>query len=292
MTSLLEAFNNTKSPTPIIIFGSPRSGTTYLLEIINQHPDVGITYESRVFRWLYISQVKVPENEAALYKGKDIFLDIARRYAKETIQVFYQTLLPDTHYWGDKNPFYGENLEILENIEAFFPGAHYIHIIRDPRDVITSLIRKENDEGMVWSSFDEALQIWLQHVTYGCAFAAQNPDLNYLEIRYEDLVGNDVEVAKQIFDFLNIDMRDPVINFCEKQLSDRTLLSGPTRDLEAQGALSSVWETHLTKSQQLECLEKTGPWLANLNYISLESLHQQKFQLRMELDNEQDEQNQ
>jgi hypothetical protein len=285
MTSLLEEFINKKSSTPIIIFGSPRSGTTYLLEIINHHPDIKITYEARVFRWLFMSQVKLVNDESAVYKNRDVFIEIARRHAKQTIQEFYQQLFPATQYWGDKNPFYGENPELLENIEEFFPGTHFIHIIRDPRDVATSLMRKQT-EGQPWSTFENALNLWLQLVTYGCQFAERNPDVNYLEIRYEDIVGNDVEAAKLIFDFLNIEIRDPVINFCEKQLRNRTLLSGPTRDLQAQGGLSSDWATYLTKQQQLESLEKTGPWLAKLGYLDLKTLHQQKFQLKASINSE------
>lgn len=284
MSQLLEQFNNKKFPTPIIICGSPRSGTTYLLEIINQHPDVRVTYESRVFRWLYASQVRLLNDESMVYKNKEDFVDIAHLHGKQTIQEFYQKLFPESRYWGDKNPFYGENAAFLENIEAFFPGTHFIHIIRDPRDVATSLMRKQTD-GQPWSTFEKAIRIWLEHITNASQFYERNPAVNYLEIRYEDIVGDDVEAAKRIFDFLNIEIRNPVLEFCKKQLENRTLLSGPTRDLKAQGASASDWETHLTAEQQLACLEKTGPWLAKLGYLNLKELQDQKIQLRKTIDN-------
>ncbi|MCH9697946.1 MAG: sulfotransferase [Gammaproteobacteria bacterium] len=282
MTSLIEQFNNSKSPVPIILFGSPRSGTTYLLEIINQHPNISITYEARVFRWLYASQVRLLNDEAMIYKNKKDFVESANKHGKLTIQEFYQQISPEHFYWGDKNPFYGENSDFLENIERFFPGSYYVHIIRDPRDVITSLMRKQMG-GKPWSTFDKAIKIWLQHATNGSRFGEQNPDANYFEIRYEDIVGDDVQAARQIFDFLDIEISDSVIDFCQKQLESRTILSGPTRDLGANGAQSSDWSSFLSLEQQLECLERTGAWLTRLGYLSMDELFEQKNQLRKQL---------
>lgn len=40
-------------PSPLIVFGAPRSGTTYLNGILNRHPQVFIAHETRLFAWLH-----------------------------------------------------------------------------------------------------------------------------------------------------------------------------------------------------------------------------------------------
>ena len=39
--------------SPVIVFGAPRSGTTYLAEILNQHPEVAISNEIRLMVWAH-----------------------------------------------------------------------------------------------------------------------------------------------------------------------------------------------------------------------------------------------
>lgn len=34
---------------PLMVIGAPRSGTTFLCNALNQHPDIGLTNESRIF---------------------------------------------------------------------------------------------------------------------------------------------------------------------------------------------------------------------------------------------------
>jgi hypothetical protein len=92
---------------------------------------------------------------------------------------FYGDLAPDARYWGDKNPHYADpfNRGSLELVAELFPGSRFVHIIRDGRDVVSSLSQKRWREGKPWATFDHALRAWKQHVRLGRGFGeALGPD--------------------------------------------------------------------------------------------------------------------
>src|SRR5262245_51327649 len=119
--------------SPIIIYGAPRSGTTYLCEILNHHPDVFISGESRVFLWVQASLNNLTQRSELLWYGRKVFVEHLRKQYPELIRGFYQELSPGAKYWGDKYPHYAAPVHrgCLETIRALFPSAKFIHIIRD-----------------------------------------------------------------------------------------------------------------------------------------------------------------
>jgi hypothetical protein len=252
-------------PDPIIVFGAPRSGTTYLNAILNAHPDVFITHETRVFAWLHRSLRQVTAQPQMLSTHKDRYIAHLEETLPEVIRSFYRDLHPRIVHWGDKNPHYASkaNEGCLDTVLTLFPGARFLHIIRDGRDVVTSLIRKTNQKGESWTTFDMAHEIWKRHVANGRSFVAANPEAAY-ELRYEDLIADDVGHARRVFEFLDIGFSDEVAAFCEEQARERTPLSGPTRDLS--DARASEWSTVLDGEQQEQSLRMIGPELRELGY--------------------------
>jgi hypothetical protein len=250
-----------QATAPIIVFGAPRSGTTYLNRILNEHPDVNITEESRVFVWMYRSLMVLPRREEALCAHREQFLEHLRSQLPEVVRSFYRELDPAARHWGDKNPHYASerNAGCLDTIAEVFPDARFVHIIRDGRDVVNSLLRKR------WADFEDAHQTWKQHVRIGCDFGRVQPPGSYCEIRYEDLVSDDLEVAGGVFAFLGLVMDPRVKVFCQQQQTWRTPLSDPERNLNA-GGQGSDWRRTLSPDQQMRSLDLLEPRLLALGY--------------------------
>ena len=264
-------------PDPIIVFGAPRSGTTYLEEILNSHPDVFISHETRVFEWLH-KALALAENDEFVLHHREAFVSHLRRAFPEVMRDFYRALAPDARYWGDKNPHYAEpeNIRCLDLIGELFPGSRFIHIIRDGRDVVTSLMRKQA-EGKPWvTSFEEAHDTWKWHVHYGRLFSErlQSPD-RYFELRYEHLVADDPAVAESMFRFLGIDFHPKVDKFCRSQFANRSPFQDPMRDL-SKGATASDWPEVFNQQEQLRSLELIGEDLTWYGYETEGSLAQLK----------------
>ncbi|MEM7477323.1 MAG: sulfotransferase [Planctomycetota bacterium] len=152
---------------PIFIVGTGRSGTTLLRALLNAHPDLHISKESTVylkvserklrrspreeldrfftsapFRWLDLDPADVRKRLAAEYDRKDIFESVLRADAEKNGKV----------HWGDKTP---GHWMCLEDLKMDFPDALIIHIMRDPRQVVPSLMR------MPWAS-----PSWLANTLY------------------------------------------------------------------------------------------------------------------------------
>jgi hypothetical protein len=263
-----------KEKSPIIVYGAPRSGTTYLRQLLSQHPKVFISNETRVFVWLHESLNVLTKEFHALYSERQRFVEHLREAYPELIRDFYRTLAPRARYWGDKNPHYAapHNQGCLETIATLFPGTRFIHIVRDGRDVVSSNMLRG------WINFENSHSEWIGHVDIGSAFGASLPPSQYFELRYEDLVQDDVGFAHQLFDFLGIEMRPKVVEFCEAQQEKRTPLSGPTRDLGSDVA-SSAWERLLAPDQRLCSLELLGEHLVRYGYESEASLAKAKREL-------------
>jgi protein-tyrosine sulfotransferase len=253
------------TPDPIIVFGAPRSGTTYLNAILNAHPDVFVTHETRVFAWLHRVLRVVTAQPQMLNTHKSEYIEFLERTLPDVVRSFYRELRPNVRHWGDKNPHYASpvNEGCLDTILELFPGTKYLHIVRDGRDVVTSLIRKKNPKGESWTTFEQAHEIWLEHVSNGRGFVAAHPGI-CLEMRYEELIGDDEGHARRVFEFLEIPFSDAVAAFCAEQVEERTPLSGPTRDLSDAGR--SEWSLVLDAQQQARSMELIGAELRALGY--------------------------
>ena len=136
-------------PDPIVVFGAPRSGTTYLQEMLNVHPEVFVSHETRIFAWLHHALNEATEERRFLVTSKEEFVSHLRTELPGVVRDFYRSLAPEARYWGDKNPGYPDrtNGDCLRTIADVFPGAWFVHIIRDGRDVCSSLVRMKDPGG-------------------------------------------------------------------------------------------------------------------------------------------------
>lgn len=267
--------------SPIIIYGAPRSGTTYLNNIVNKHPEVFISRETRLFVWAHESLNVLTQRKQSLLNHRQEFVEHLYGAYPKLIRDFYRTLRPRARYWGDKNPHYASkgHQGCLETINTLFPGTRFIHILRDGRDVVSSLVRKRDKSGEPWTDFEGAHRIWTSHIDLGCEFGRSQLPSQYFELRYEDLIRDDVGIARKLFDFLGIEIHPNVVEFCQDQQEERTPLSRPTRDLNV-GATMSDWRKSLTPVQQLRSLELLGEHLVRYGYETEASL----VKIRQELD--------
>ena len=114
--------------------------------------------------------------------------------------------------WGEKTPFYGRRMPA---IEAVLPEAHFLHVIRDGRDVALSL-------RPLWFSPGEQIeaqaQNWLTKVS--AIRAGGRRCRHYLEVRYEDLVLDTESVLRRICEFIAL-RYDPRMLLYHENAQDR-----------------------------------------------------------------------
>lgn len=98
-------------------------------------------------------------------------------------------LLPDVQRWHWKNP---RSAWFLPTWQSLYPRAQFIHIIRDGRDVASSLYRANNRSEI--PSLEHGFLLWEHTVEH----ILRNLPLGALTIRYEELCGSVQRIANCI----------------------------------------------------------------------------------------------
>jgi hypothetical protein len=127
---------------PIIILGAARSGTTLLGDILSQHPAIAYWVEPR-YIWRYRNPTANTDRRAVDEATPEV-----KRYIRSKFASFVASC-PGSRFM-EKTP---SNCFRVPFIHAVFPGARFVHLIRDGRDVVFSARRK-------WTSPPKKAALW------------------------------------------------------------------------------------------------------------------------------------
>jgi hypothetical protein len=111
--------------------------------------------------------------------------------------------------WGDKTPMYMQNLRLLERL---FPDALFVHLIRDGRDAALSFLSMP--KGLMTETWMQPRDVsafagqWRAEVKAAQRLGRRVGDRRYLEVRYEDLVGDVESVLRRISTFARLSYED------------------------------------------------------------------------------------
>lgn len=216
------------SDRPIFIIGCARSGTTMLQLMIHSHPRLAMPAETRFLLQLYdkrkrFGDLRNPENadrvadfiiDRRKSRFKDLFLEpepVRKRIHEapatmgSAIGAVFEAFAQDNgkQRWGDKRPSY---IHHVPKILAMFPDAQIIHIVRDGRDSISSLLSMSWQKG----GLNSAIYRWKRAVEVGEDLRKSLPPDQYFEFRYEDVVADAETQLRKLCAFLDEDF-DPLM---------------------------------------------------------------------------------
>ncbi|XRQ11209.1 sulfotransferase family protein [Actinomadura welshii] len=270
---------------PIFVLGCPRSGTTLLQLMLHSHARIAIPAETKIVIPAYarrceFGDLEERENRRALAEwitttkttkfhalGLDpaevadeiaagpptlgsalgiVFRAYARRHGKPR--------------WGDKRPSYSRHVGTLLRM---FPDAQFVHLIRDGRDCVASLME------MPWYDKDlyHAVSAWRESIDRGRRLAERlGPDA-YYEMQYERLVADPTDELTRLCGFLGEDF-DPAMTrpegIARQTVSPRKKWHGRTRDGVTTNRVGSwaerldAWQISLAEAAFGERLAEYG----------------------------------
>lgn len=202
---------------PIFITGTDRSGTSLMYALLASHPNLSIVRRTNMWRWFYgqYGDLREPENfercldtmlrykrlavlqpdperiRAQFWQGEPsygrLFALLHAQYAQRV----------DRGRWGDKS------LHTEHHADAVFqefPDAKMIHMMRDPRDRYTSVVRRY-DPGEA-KGISAAMGRWMASARAAARNVQRYPD-KYLVVRYETLAHHPVETLHTVCDFID-----------------------------------------------------------------------------------------
>lgn len=216
-------FNDIKS---VFIGGCPRSGTTMLGSILGSAPDCVVTPESH-FKQTIPADLNVNWNEGIDRRDFLASLEKSFRFKLWKISLPLEKDMPhilkpadyrrailslaseyadkkNWRFWIDHTP---QNIQNPLMLLKIFPKAKFIHIVRDPRAVASSVIP------LFWGpdSAEEAAFWWAQKLFYGEVLEHAYPD-RCLRIYYEDILTSPEKNIKEVCDFCGINFDNSMLS--------------------------------------------------------------------------------
>lgn len=218
---------------PVFVIGYKRSGTTMTRLMLNRHPELFIPRESEYFQKVpvhYGNKIHQPEEVQEILSTlpKDTYKSLIDeeyfyQLLKENLPggndillaCLYQSCIPRKEgnkiRWGDKKP---QHWQFVYGLRQWYPQSQFLHIVRDPRDVICSIENYEKKgieltrKNFFWQYFpSHVIYAWQQNFAFQ-AMKKQGEILGnkrYLKIKYEELVANPDSNLQNICDFLQLD---------------------------------------------------------------------------------------
>lgn len=221
--------------------GAPRSGTTWLQQIIDSHPNACCKGEGLFSKNLFplmeaflAQRAKdlAAKNEALFQHTKGYPLPPAADgdfLAATVILLALRQQAEGQDYlaYGEKTP---ENVFQFARFRRLFPRARFVTIARDPRDVLTSawhFFRKplpgEDDVAERFAFIRSALPSLSEGAKVTLNFTQHHPDVSHV-VTYERLRRDPAPTIARLFRFLGLPADDGIVAEC----IDRTSFSKAT----------------------------------------------------------------
>lgn len=268
-----EPQNNARR-APFFVLGAPRSGTSLLSRMLNSHPAVAVPDETKIFetfvplmplygdlrqparlirlvedvlRWRWMRRLPhLPATEAVL-----------NRVASPDLGGVFAALLglwaenQGKQCWGEKSP---NHLYYWPDIEAAFPEASLIHIVRDGRDVAMSLIKAPFGP----KTMAMAAERWVGFVEMIRAIGRRLGPGRYVEICYEQLLAQPQETITRVLELIGQPFDPAVMQF---HVGARAVATDPVNDANIQKPLqpdnAGKWRQQLSL-KEIEIFEGIG----------------------------------
>jgi hypothetical protein len=276
------------------IFGSPRSGSSWMLRLLTGQPDIAPVNES------YLGAHLVPvggEVEAGEYyehgeRAGDASYFFARDYMPVLLPLLHELVLRGfdnqlRHMGFDPVPRWvvikePNGSHAADTIVSLLPRSRMLFLLRDGRDVVDSILDAMLGSDSWWAERTRQLgrppqerlafvvqhsELWVRRTMASQRAFESLPEEQRLLVRYEEILADTPAQLRRIFDWLALDVS-------EKKLAaivDRHAFESAPRDRRGPGkpmraATPGLWRENLTEDEQRTMHEIMGSKLAELGY--------------------------
>ncbi len=262
------------------IGGAPRSGTTWLQQIIDSHPDASCRGEGLFSKDLF------PLFEDSMEKRRKQLDDKNRSVFSHTrgyplpapgdsdflaasailLALDAQAEGRDALAYGEKTP---ENVFAFPRFKRLFPGAKFIGIARDPRDVLTSAWHffgktsaTADDDSAKMAFVDLALPSLVEGMRQMIALGRTYGGACHM-VTYEGLRAEPAARISEIFAFLGLPASAGLVGDClektafERMTGGRPAGEGVSGSFLRKGVVGD-WRSTLSPAMNARILEQMG----------------------------------
>jgi len=211
---------------PVFFVGFPRSGTTLIEAMLDAHPNLVSAGERA---WLLMTLHSLGEHDPSSWKslGPEAIARLREIYWSHAERVHGDNAR--TRRVVDKMPL---NIVDLPFVRRIFPKAKILVAIRDPRDCVLSALMQNFmrtpemepflDLGESARFYADVMSLWMKW--------RDQLGLDWLEVRYEDLIADPEACFRQVLDFLGEPWDDAVLRHHERGSGPKGIRTPSSRD--------------------------------------------------------------
>jgi hypothetical protein len=279
-------------PPPFFVIGAARSGNTLLRALLVGHTAISIPPESYVLggiarmwdrvcyrNWDDLVRFVVGEFEnhsdfhtweidlgpaRESLRGVEPARRSAARIVDEVYRRYTEVKFPGATMWGDKTPLNTERVFLIDRV---FPGAKYIHMLRDGRDAVSSAVKV----GLFGGGVESACGKWLLRVRNARDLGRRVAGGRFVELRYEDLVSDPRASVEKVCGFLGVPFEEQMMEHDRAfdKMGDTTRLDHHAKVGQPVTTDSiGKWKERLSADQVVTVEKLLGDELVRTGYVA------------------------
>lgn len=260
--------------SPIFVGGAGRSGTTLIRVILDSHPNIACGPELKVTPmiaelWHGFQTAHMPPLKEYLLTPGDInrifeqmILSLLEKYRAQS----------GKSRVAEKSP---NNVFFFQHLRHIFPDSPMVHVIRDGRDVVCSLLTMNWIDPKTGEPIDytrdprKAARYWASAVKTGRKAAGNgSAEPLYMELRYEDIVARPEPTLRGLFSFLDEPWDPAVLDFHSRQRNLAGESSAEQVSRPLYGGSIGRWKENLDPAARQAVKEAAGDLLIELGYAA------------------------
>ncbi len=228
--------------SPALLVGAPRSGTTWLQRLLLHHPACCGGQESHWFVHLdgidreARRKLAMPRPHGVLcHLDENAFDAMLRRTWTEVASPAIKAA-PAATVLLEKTPDHARHLDLVDRL---LPDSKVIHLIRNPEEVVASLLAASRTEwGRSWApgSVESAARTWIESVEAAEAGGVRLGPERFLRLRHADLVNATGETLSRAHSFLGLATDDSTTGAAIDANTIEASLAGADTPIELRGA--------------------------------------------------------
>ena len=281
---------------PLLIGACPRSGTTLLRGILDNHPDLAVVGETNFIFWLVRHRAEFGNlrKEANRRKLAEWLFDGEGRGQKRiqgstprdeavqrmidggtTLGSMFRAIFQmyaDRHgkpRWGDKRPGYAGFIELMFEL---YPDAQFINLVRDPRGAVASQLPLGWDKP--GTELASSYATWETSIERVDGYSEKLRPDQLIDVRFEDLVRDPAGEIRKVCDWAALPADDDVIGHMVTDKRKGSFREGWHDRLNDEIDTTPVtnWRERM-EPHQISFVERVAaPHLARLGYRTLPGL--------------------
>lgn len=258
----------------VFIVGAPRSGTTWLHRMIAEHPQVAavdpeLTWFSRYVppalgnferERQHMDKGDWQQGLPVLFTPEEVLSGL-----RDLTGLVYDRVLrtrPGATHILDKHPNYANHMATITRV---LPGARFIHIIRDGREVAASMISAAKRNHFGASEASGAAADWDRFTRNAMASGRAFGPERYIEVRYEALMKDDGTLLDRLFRFMGLSM-DVAISRAIVERNAFGKRNFSATDPKRKAKPDQTWQERLNLHERRRFDRVAGPLLVELAY--------------------------